>query len=117
IGDALRSILERGDFIPSLPDASPAGTPAGGAPAGGAPAPIETDPTIVTDLIVRNQESIAALKRDIRTKSGSALFDFILTDIQELRRILFDPRSHAVFMSAMEATWLLNDGLEAWPGE
>src|SRR5438477_8404389 len=64
IGDALQSILERGDFIPSLPDASPAG-----APAGGAPAPIETDPTIVTDLIARNQESIAALKRDIRTKS------------------------------------------------
>jgi pyruvate,water dikinase len=112
IGDALQSILERGDFIPSLPDASPAG-----APAGGAPAPIETDPTIVTDLITRNQESIAALKRDIRAKSGSALFDFILTDIQELRRILFDPQSHAVFMSAMEATWWLNERLEAWLGE
>src|SRR5881227_3471197 len=112
IGDALQSILERGDFIPSLPDASPAG-----APAGGAPAPIETDPAIVTDLIGRNQESIAALKRDIRTKSGPALFDFILTDIQELRRILFDRQSHAVFMSAMEATWWLNERLETWLGE
>src|SRR6266581_8857265 len=112
IGDALQSILDRGDFIPSLPDASPAG-----APAGGAPAPIETDPTIVTDLIARNQESIAALKRDIRTKSGPGLFDFILTDIQELRRILFDRQSHAVFMSAMEATWWLNERLEAWLGE
>src|SRR5438105_9833845 len=112
IGDALQSILERGDFIPSLPDASPAG-----APAGGAPAPIETDPAIVTDLIARSQESIAALKRDIRTMSGSALFDFILSDIQELRRILFDPQSHAVFMSAMEATWWLNERLEAWLGE
>src|SRR5205814_1531857 len=112
IGDALQRILERGDFIPSLPDASPAG-----ALAGGAPAPIETDPAIVTDLIARNQESIAALKRDIRTKSGPALFDFILTDIQELRRILFDRQSHAVFMSAMEATWWLNERLEAWLGE
>src|SRR5437588_1851055 len=112
IGDALRSILERGDFIPSLPDASPAG-----APAGGAPAPIETDPAIVTDLIARNQESIAALKRDIRTKSGSALFDFIRADIQELRRILFDRQSHGVFMSAMEATSWLNERLEAWLGE
>src|SRR5437879_4936082 len=112
IGDALRSIVERGDFIPSLPDASPAG-----APAGGAPAPIETDPTIVTDLIARNQESIAALKRDIRTKSGPALFDFILTDLQELRRILFDRQSHAVFMSAMQATWWLNEHLDAWLGE
>src|SRR5437660_8559608 len=112
IGDALQTILERGDFIQSLPDESP-----GGAPTGGAPAPIETDPAIVTDLIARNQESIAALKRDIRTKSGSALFDFILTDIQELRRILFDRQSHAVFMSAMEATWWLNERLDAWLGE
>src|SRR5438105_7588828 len=112
IGDALRSIVDRGDFIPSLQDESP-----GGAPAGGAQAAIETDPAIVTDLIGRNQESIAALKRDIRTKSGSALFDFILADIQELRRILFDPQSHQVFMSAMEATWWLNEQLDAWLGE
>jgi len=112
IGDALQSIVERGDFIPSLPDQGP-----GAAPAGGAQAPIETDPAIVTDLIGRNQESIAALKRDIRTKSGSALFDFILADIQELKRILFDPRSHQVFMGAMEATWWLNEQLHAWLGE
>jgi rifampicin phosphotransferase len=114
IGDALQSILERGDFIPSLPDDGPGGAPAGGAQA---QAPIETDPAIVTDLIGRNQESIAALKRDIRTKSGLALLDFILADIQELRRILFDPQSHQVFMSAMEATWWLNEQLKAWLGE
>ena len=112
IGDALQSILERGDFIPSFSDEGP-----GVAPADGAQAPIETDPSIVTDLIGRNQESITALKRDIRTKSGSPLFDFILADIQELKRILFDPQSHQVFMSAMEATWWLNEQLEAWLGE
>ena len=57
------------------------------------------------------------MKSDIRGKSGSALLDFILADIQELRRILFDPQSHQVFMSAMEATWWLNEHLEAWLGE
>jgi phosphoenolpyruvate synthase/pyruvate phosphate dikinase len=112
IGDALQSILDRGDFIRSLPDEGP-----GGAPPGDAPAPIQTDPAIVTELIGRNQASIAALKRDIRTKSGSALLDFIVADIQELKRILFDPRSHQVFMGAMEATWWLNDQLHAWLGE
>ena len=112
IGDALQTILDRGDFIPSLPDEGP-----GGPPAGGAPAPIESDPAIVTELIGRNQASIAALQRDIRTKSGSALFDFILADIQELKRILFDPQSHQVFMAAMEATWWLNEKLQAWLGE
>ena len=32
LGDALETILERGDFIPSLPDEGPGGPPAGGAP-------------------------------------------------------------------------------------
>ncbi|MDP8948951.1 MAG: PEP-utilizing enzyme, partial [Actinomycetota bacterium] len=112
IRDALQTILERGDFIRSLPDEGP-----GGAPAGGAPAPIETDPAIVADLIGCSQASIAALKRDIRTKSGSALLDFILADIPELKRILFDPQSHQVIMAAMEATWWLNEQLQAWLGQ
>ena len=106
IGDALQTLVERGDFIPTLPDEDPSGTPAGPALA-----PIETDPAIVVDLIARSEASVAAFERDIETKSGSALFDFILEDIQELKRILFDPHSHQVFMSAMEATWWLNEQL------
>ena len=86
-------------------------------PAGGPPAPIETDPAIVAELIERSQASIAALKRDIRTKSGSALLDFILADIQELKRILFDPYSLQVIMTGMDATWWLNEQLRAWLGE
>jgi rifampicin phosphotransferase len=112
IGDALQTILERGDFIPSLPDEGP-----GGAPPRDAPAPIETDPAIVTELIERSQASNAALERDIRSKSGSALLDFILADIQELKRILFDPRSHQVFMGAMDASGWLNEKLQEWLGE
>jgi pyruvate,water dikinase len=116
IADALQTILDRGDFIRSLPDKSPGDGP-GRAPADGPLAPIETDPAIVTELIGRSQSSIAALKRDIRTKAGSALLDFILKDIEELRRILFDPQSHQVIMAGFEATWWLNDQLQAWLGE
>jgi rifampicin phosphotransferase len=112
IRDALETVLERDDFIPSLPDEGQVS-----APTGSAPAPLETDPAIVAGLIARTQASIAALKRDIRTKSGPVLIEFILADIQELKRILFDPQSHQVFMSAMEATWWLNERLEAWLGE
>ena len=112
IGDALQTVVERGDFIPSLPDEGP-----GGPPAGGPPAPIETDPAIVSELIERTQASIDAMKRNIQTKSGEALLDFILADIQELKRILLDPQSHQVIMAAMEATWWLNDQLQAWLGE
>ncbi|HLH21213.1 MAG TPA: rifamycin-inactivating phosphotransferase [Chloroflexota bacterium] len=112
IGDALRTLLERGDFIRSLPDEGPGQTPRAGAPA-----PIGTDPAIVDGLIERSQASIAALKRDIRTESGPALLDFILADLQELKRLLFDPQSHQVIMAGMEATWWLNDQLQAWLGE
>ena len=112
IGDALQTILDRDDFIPTLPDEG-----VGGPPVGGTPAPIETDPAIVAELIGRNQASVAALKHDIQAKSGSALFDFILADIQELKRILFEPLSHQVFMAAIEASWWLNEQLQAWLGE
>jgi phosphoenolpyruvate synthase/pyruvate phosphate dikinase len=115
IGDALQTILERGDFLPSLPDHGPP-TP-GGPPAWGAPAQIDTDPAIVTELIERNRVSIAALKRDIQTKSGPALFDFLLEDFKEHKRILGDPLSHQAIMAGMQATWWLNEQLEAWLGE
>jgi len=112
IRDALETVLERLGFIPSVPDEGQVS-----APTGTAPAPLEADPAIVAGLIARTQASIDAVQRDIRTKSGPALIDFILADIQELRRILFDPQSHQAFRSAMEATWWLNDQLEEWLGE
>jgi pyruvate,water dikinase len=112
IGDALQTILERGDFIPTLPDEVPGVTLGGGAPA-----PIETDPAIITELIERTEASIATLKGDIRTKSGSALLDFIFADVQELKRILFDPQSLQVIRATMEATWWLNEQVQAWLGE
>jgi rifampicin phosphotransferase len=112
MGDALQTVLERDGFIRPLPDE--------GAPGplfGGSPAPIETDPAIVTELIERSQASVATARHDIATLCGEALLDFIQKDMQELRRILFDPRSHQVFMSAMEAAWWLNDQLLEWLGE
>jgi rifampicin phosphotransferase len=57
------------------------------------------------------------LQRNIRTQSGPALLDFILADIQELKRALGDPRSMQVIMAGMEATWWLNEQLQAWVGE
>jgi phosphoenolpyruvate synthase/pyruvate phosphate dikinase len=110
--DALRTVLARGNFVPSLPDAVP-----GGPPPAGAPAPLETDAAVVSALIEKNQASIARLKRDIQAKSGSELLDFILTDLKELQRILFDPESHRVVMAAHEATWWLNERLQTWLGE
>ena len=115
VGDALQTILERGDFLPSLPDTDPARP--GGPLVGGAPAQIETDPAIVTELIERSQASIAALKDDIQTKSGPALFDFLLEAFKEHKQVLSDPLSIQAIMAGMQATWWLNEQLEAWLGE
>ena len=113
IGDALQTILERGDFLPSLPDEGSDGPPVAGA----APAQIDTDPAIVTELIERSRVSIAALKRDIQTKSGPALFDFLLEAFKEHKRVLSDPLSVQAIMAGMQATWWLNEQLEVWLGE
>ncbi|BDM74294.1 putative phosphoenolpyruvate synthase (plasmid) [Streptomyces nigrescens] len=110
--DALETVLDRDDFVPLLPDTGPAEPPAGGAPA-----PIETDPSIVTELIERSQASIATLQRDIRTKSGPALFDFLLEAFEEHKRVLSDPLNFQAIMAGMEATWWLNDKLQEWLGE
>jgi rifampicin phosphotransferase len=112
IGDALRTVLERGDFIPVGPDEDK-----GEMPVGSEPATIETDPAIVSELVERGQASIATLRSDIRSKSGLELFDFILADLPELRRTLFDPRGLQVILAAMQASWRLNEQLEAWLGE
>lgn len=110
IRDALETVVARGDFLRTIPDEEPARAPA-------PPPPLETDPALVDELIARAEDSLASLQREIRTKSGPALIDFILADLQERKRSLFDPRSLRVIMAAMEATWWLNDRLRAWLGD
>ncbi len=112
IGDALRTVLERADFVPVRPDED-----RGEMVVGSEPATIETDPALVAELVERGQASIATLRRDIQAKSGPELFDFILADLQELKRVLFDPRGLQVILAAMQASWQLNEQLETWLGE
>jgi rifampicin phosphotransferase len=113
IRDALETVLDRDDFVPSLPDA---GLPTGPLIGGGSAA-IETDPHIVTELIERGRVSIVALRRDIRTMSGPALFDFLFEAFEEHKRVLSDPLSMQAIMAGMAATWWLNDTLQEWLGE
>ncbi len=124
IKDALMTIVEREDFIKSSPDDKKVPSPSKSnsksnkdlSPSG-FQAQIENDPTIVSDLIKRSQTSIEELKQTIQTKSGSDLFDFILEDIQQLQKILFDPQSSGVFMAAMDASSWINEQMNKWLGE
>src|SRR5436190_951654 len=121
IRGALMTILERGDFIKSLPDDKEEPSP-GKSDKGGPPRDYRTlneyDPTIVSDLIKRSQASIEELKQSIQTKSGSDLLDFILEDTQQgLRQNLSNPQGFGVYMTAMNASSWINEKVEEWLGE
>ncbi|MFF2287994.1 phosphoenolpyruvate synthase [Peribacillus butanolivorans] len=118
--DALNTIIERGDFIKSLPNdkqEQSSGKSNKIVSSTDSRAQIENDPTIVSDLIKSSQTSIEELKQNIQTKLGSDLLDFILEDIQILKKILFDPQSSAVFMAAIDASSWINENMNEWLGE
>ncbi|UVI27284.1 phosphoenolpyruvate synthase [Paenibacillus spongiae] len=120
IKDALMTIIERGDIVQSSPDDKE--EPSSGKsnkdmPSAGFQAQIDHDPTIVSDLIKRSQTSIEEVKQNIQTKLGPDLFDFILEDIQQLKKDLFDPESLGVIMAAMDASSWINEKMNEWLGE
>jgi pyruvate,water dikinase len=120
IKDAILTIVNRGDFIPATPGdekMQAAGQTHQVETAEVFNAPIENDPAIPADLIRQNEEWIEKLKYDIRDKSGVALFDFILDDLAESKKIITDTRSMSVIMTAINASNWINEKLEAWLGE
>jgi pyruvate,water dikinase len=120
IKDALITLIDRGDFIKSSPSDEKESSPGKGnkgASLTGPQVQIEDDPTIVSNLIKTSQASIEELKHNIQTKSGADLFDFLLEDIQRLKKILFDPQSSAVIMAAINASSWINEKLKEWLGE
>ncbi|MEG3858898.1 phosphoenolpyruvate synthase [Microcoleus sp. herbarium12] len=120
IKDALTTIIERENFIKSLPDdreESDSGKSNQGAPPANYQTLNDYDPAIVADLIQQSQTSIEALKQNIQTKSGSDLFDFILEDIQQLKKTNSDPQSFGVIMTGMNAASWINEKMSEWLGE
>ena len=125
IKDALTTMIERGDFIKSLPpdsdhdDKKESGTHENNKAVSlpNYQTLNEYDPTIVSDLIRRSQTSIEALKQNIKTKSGLDLFDFILEDLQQLKKNIHAPESFGVIMTGMNAASWVNEKMNAWLGE
>ncbi|AFZ18844.1 phosphoenolpyruvate synthase [Allocoleopsis franciscana] len=115
--DALTTILERGDFVKSLPDDPSPGKSRKGRSLADFQTLNDCDPAIVADLIQQSQTSIEALKQTIQTKSGSDLFDFILEDIQQLKKTHSDSQSFGVLMTGMNASSWINEKMNEWLGE
>jgi rifampicin phosphotransferase len=110
--DALETAIEHGGFPPARPDDGPA-QPYFPPPA----EPIETDPALVAELIENARASLVQLEKDIQTKSGPEVFDFIRHDLQAVRPRQADPRSLPVILAGMEAAWWINDHMLEWLGE
>ncbi len=120
IKDALLTILQRGDFIKLLPNGQEESSPGKNnrsAPPVDFQALNDYDPQVVSDLIQNSQASIDELRRDIQTKSGPALFDFILEDTRKLRNDISDSRSLGVIVTAMNAASWLNEKMMEWLGK
>ncbi|MED1557009.1 phosphoenolpyruvate synthase [Bacillus paramycoides] len=117
IRDALTTVIERDDFIKLLPDDEKEKSVGKSMASASSQPQIENDPAIVTDLIKNSQASIEELKQNIQAKSGVDVLDFILEDIQQLRKVLFSPQSIAVIMAGMDASSWINEKMEQWLGE
>ncbi|HEV3223352.1 MAG TPA: phosphoenolpyruvate synthase [Puia sp.] len=120
IRDALVTILGREGFIKTVPDDKKESAPGKSNKTVSIPnyqTLNEYNPTIVSDLIKHSQTSIEDSKQKIQTKSGSDLFNFILADIRELKKILYDPQSFGVIMTGMNAASWINEKMNDWLGE
>ncbi len=117
--DALMTIVEREDFIKSLPDDKKEQNPnvTNKEVSWEFLSRFENSPEIVLELIENYQTSIEELKQNIQTKSGTELFDFIEEDIRQLKKIVFDPKSSDVINAAIYASSWINEKMKEWLGE
>ncbi|RAM11736.1 phosphoenolpyruvate synthase, partial [Listeria ivanovii] len=80
--DALQTIIGRKNFIKMQPEDSTNKH---------VPSPVKLanrtvpDVSVVSELIMQNQESLKKLQLTIQSKNGAELFDFIIADLQELK--------------------------------
>ncbi|QNN41358.1 phosphoenolpyruvate synthase [Pedobacter roseus] len=120
IKDALITITERADFIKLLPDEGESPLivkSTKGLSAADILAQVGNDPDIVFELIKHSEASIEILKQNIQMKSGPALFDFILEDIELSKKMTFDSKHINVIIAAMNAASWINEKMGEWLDE
>lgn len=112
VGDALRSVVERG-LVPTEPDAAAAAPPPGAGP----PSTVPTDPAVVSDLVERTWAAHEAAAEALRELSGPDVLAFVRHDVEDLRRVVLGPEVLPAAMASMDAAWWLDDHLREWLGE
>jgi pyruvate,water dikinase len=77
----------------------------------------KNDPSIIKDLVARNEGLILDLQQRISAVRGVNLFDFILEDLKRLKDALFYPPNLGAVMAGMFAADGINASMEKWLGE
>ncbi len=88
-----------------------------------APTPLDyltlsaTDPAIVAVLINRTDTSVATLREEINTRSGTDVFDYIKDHIMQMKQEMHDPQNMGAVMAGMNASAWINEKMKEWLGE
>lgn len=118
IKDALLSVLERGDFIKVQAEEGKEFNAIKsniGMTAADIQAQAGDDPTICTSLIEKSKTAITALQQNIQARSGDEVFDFILEDVQQIKKGFSE--NLRVVLAGMNAAAWLNEKIKEWLGE
>lgn len=112
MGDALRSLIDRGALGEDVVDA--AAPPRGPGPP--APPPSVDDPDLVPALIAEDEAEQRAVEVEVAAVPGPELIPWIQHDLTRLKQSLLEPRRGAVVMAGFGAAAWLNEKMKAWLG-
>lgn len=77
----------------------------------------KNDPSILEEMIRRNEDSLQKLEQSLRNLSGDEVFAFILEDKKELQARLFDATGFGAVLACQYTSGWINKNTEKWLGE
>lgn len=119
IGDALRTVVERGELPPPPPPPpAPGAAPAHATgPTPMSPEPVEPDPDLAAALAARLEAEAAEAAAALAVVTGPEVFAAIRADIAEMKQLHVDPQVQRVLMAGMEPVWWIDERVREWLGE
>lgn len=118
IGDALRTVVERGELPAPPPPPAPGAAPAHATgPAPMPPEPVEPDPDLAAALAARLEAEAAEAAAALAAVTGPEVFAAVRADIAEMKQLHVEPQLQRVLMAGMEPVWWIDERVREWLGE
>ena len=78
---------------------------------------LKNDPSMLDELVRKNEKSLNELEKNLEHLSGEKLFDFIVDDRKELQARLFDATHFGAVLVCQYVAGGINSNTEKWLGE